>query len=71
VFADVDPSTIQPEQMQEFHTAIAKISVSEAHRTIKVWRALWKKMATLGYCDEQNDPSMLFANTAAEPRQAV
>src|SRR5262249_5701919 len=46
-------------------------SESEAHRVIKVWRALWKKMATLKFCDEKHDPSKLFENAAPEPRQAV
>ncbi len=40
----------------------AKVSESEAHRVIKVWRALWKKMAVFGYCELDRDPSLLFAN---------
>jgi hypothetical protein len=32
---------------------------------------LWKKMATLGYCHRDRDPSLLFANSAPAPRQAV
>ena len=44
---------------------------SEGHRVIKVWRALWKKMAAMGFCDRDNDPSLIFANTAPDPRQHV
>jgi hypothetical protein len=38
---------------------------------IKVWRALWKKMAVFGYCDAGRDPSLLFANTSPQPRSAM
>jgi hypothetical protein len=31
-----------------------KVSLSEAHRVIKVWRALWKKLESFGYCSEKN-----------------
>jgi hypothetical protein len=48
-----------------------RVSENEAHRTIKVWRALWKKMAAFAYCHIDRDPSFLFANTAPSPRQAV
>ena len=34
-------------------------------------RALWKKMATFGYCHRDRDPSLLFAYSAPAPRQAV
>ena len=29
---------------------MTRVSESEAHRVIKVWRALWKKMTVFGYC---------------------
>jgi hypothetical protein len=48
-----------------------QVSDSEAHRTIKVWRALCKKMSAFGYCHLDRDPSFLFANSAPAPRQAV
>jgi hypothetical protein len=35
---------------------------------IKVWRALWKKMAAMKYCREDADPSKGFANTPPDPR---
>src|SRR5262245_50775161 len=49
----------------------AKVSESEAHRVIKVWRALWKRMAGFGYSDAARDPSFQFANSAPQPRQAI
>jgi hypothetical protein len=48
-----------------------KVSESEAFRVIKVWRALWKRMAGFGYCDADRDPSFQFANSAPQPRQDV
>jgi hypothetical protein len=49
----------------------AKVSESEAHRVIKVWRALWARAAAFGYCDASRDPSFVFANSAPAPRQDV
>jgi hypothetical protein len=71
LFGDCDPNTLAPEIMLQVRADIAQVSESEAHRTIKVWRALWKKMAAFGYCHVDRDPSFLFANTAPLPRQAV
>ncbi|WP_371346527.1 hypothetical protein [Ancylobacter sp. IITR112] len=72
VFGDVDPRTIQPEEMQGFRRRVAeKVSEGEAFRTIKVWRALWKKMAVMGYCATGADPSMAMPNTAPQPRGDV
>lgn len=81
VFADCDPKTITPEQfigdparpeVLGLRQIVAlKVSESEAHRVVKVWRALWKKMAVFGYCDEKRDPSRMFANTAPKARNAI
>lgn len=72
VFGDVDPRTVQPEQLLALRVKVAKkISESEAHRTIKVWRALWKKMAAMDYCSRDADPSLIFANSAPQPRQDI
>jgi hypothetical protein len=71
LFVDADPNTVQPEQMLELRTVVAAKSESEAHRTIKVWRALWQRMASFGYCNKDLDPSFQFANSAPKPRKAV
>jgi hypothetical protein len=61
LFADCDPNTINPEIMRQVLADIAqRVSDSEAHCTIKVWRALWIKMAALGYCHINQDRSFLF-----------
>lgn len=80
VFADLDPRTIQSEHFLSTDPKTgeprglipkieAKVSLTERHRAIKVWRALWKRMAVMGYCDPNKDPSRAVANTAAPPRQ--
>ena len=72
LLGDVDPSTVTPERMLEIRCLVAeKVSEGEAHRVIKVWRALWKKMAAFRYCDPAGDPSLMFANSAPAPRQAM
>ncbi|MGA0564121.1 hypothetical protein ACO2RV_16880 [Ancylobacter sp. VNQ12] len=69
LFGDFDPRTIPPEQMQGLRRHISeKVSEGEAFRTIKVWRALWKKMAVMGYCAPGADPSMAMPNSAPQPR---
>ena len=80
VFADCDPKTVTPEQLigdPKNPTVLglrplvaAKVSESEAHRVIKVWRALWRKMSVFGFCEAGRDPSLMFANSAPPPRQA-
>lgn len=80
-FGDCDPKTIVPEHFLriadgEVLGLVPKIerevSITERHRTIKVWRALWSKMRAMGeYCADRDDPSLSFANSAPQPRQAV
>jgi hypothetical protein len=82
VFGDVDPKTVQPEHFLAIDNKTgrpkgfiplpeAQISSTERHRVIKVWRALWKKMAAMNYCRLEGDPTLTFANTAPGPRQDI
>ncbi|TIS89681.1 hypothetical protein [Mesorhizobium sp.] len=43
-------------------------SLREAHRAMKVWRALWKVMAALKYCEADQDPSPAVVNTEPKGR---
>jgi hypothetical protein len=46
LLADIAPGTISLEDMSEVRTAIEeRVSWREAHRVIKIWRALWKVAA--------------------------
>lgn len=80
VFGDCDPKTIEPEMFLsvdektgELKGLMAKVELrvsdGERHRVIKVWRALWKRMAAMKYCTLEADPSMAFANSTPDPRQ--
>lgn len=44
------------------------VSLREAHRALKIWRALWKVMAALKYCDLEKDPSLAVVNTEPKGR---
>jgi hypothetical protein len=81
LFGDVNPKTIRPEDFLSIDNKTgevngllplieAKVSVSERHRVVKVWRALWKQMNRFGYCGPE-DPSLTIANGAPDPRQAT
>jgi hypothetical protein len=45
------------------------VSLREAHRCLKIWRALWKVAAALGYCIRDADPSLGVRNRAAPGRK--
>jgi hypothetical protein len=86
-FGDCDPRTIQPEHFLELNEKTGtttgllaeierKVSVSERHCVVKVWRSFWKKMAGMShdggkYCELDADPAKSFRNSAPEPRQAA
>lgn len=69
VFGDVKPSTITLIDISAWRAQIeTHVSQREAHRCIKIWRALWQVMAALKYCDADNDPSFGVRNTEPAPR---
>jgi hypothetical protein len=81
-FGDCDPKTIIPEHFLRIDETtgkpvgmvprIEKVSITERHRVIKVWRALWKKMKAMGgYVGDREDPAKSFANSAPDPRQDI
>jgi len=72
VFGDCDPRTVTLEEISEFRKAVEEtVSLREAHRCVKIWRAMWKVTAALGYCDRDADPSLGVRNTAAAGRSAT
>lgn len=69
VFGDVNPKTVTLENISAWRLAIEEtISQREAHRCLKIWRALWKVLAALGYCRRDEDPSLGVRNRAAKGR---
>lgn len=72
VFGDVDPRTVRLDDVSAWRAAIEEtVSLREAHRALKIWRALWKVAAALGFCIRDADPSLGVRNTAAEGRGLV
>ncbi len=69
VFGDTDPRTVRLSTISDWRQAIAdSVSVGEAHRSLKIWRALWKVAAALHYCARDADPSLSVVNTAPQGR---
>ncbi|EJW12604.1 hypothetical protein A33M_1887 [Rhodovulum sp. PH10] len=69
VFGDCDPRTVSLEHVSAWRRAIEDtVSLREAHRCLKIWRALWKVSAALGYCVRDADPSLGVRNRSAAGR---
>src|SRR5690348_12057749 len=62
VFGRTAPQTVRAEHLLSLRTKIVQQkSEREAHRVIKVWRALWKRLPALGFkVDKGADPSLAF-----------
>jgi hypothetical protein len=72
IFGDCDPRTVTLENISEWRKAVEdSVSLREAHRCLKIWRALWKVSAALGYCVRDADPSLGVRNKAAPGRSAT
>lgn len=69
IFGDCNPRTVTLENISAWRKAIEEtVSLREAHRCLKIWRALWKVAAALGYCVRDADPSLGVRNRAAPGR---
>lgn len=68
-FGDLDPMTVTLEDMSFWRARIAERDGADAaHKAVKVWRALWKVMAAMHYCERGADPSLGLRNAAPQPR---
>lgn len=71
-FGDVAPAEVHMDHISLFRERVARgVSQREAHRVIKIWRALWRVAASMRYCVAGADPSLGVRNTEPERRQAV
>jgi hypothetical protein len=69
VFGDVDPRTVSLGDVSAWRQMIEEaVSLREAHRALKIWRALWKVTGAMGYCERDADPSLGVRNSAAAGR---
>jgi hypothetical protein len=72
IFGDCDPRTVTLEDVDAWRATVEEmVSLREAHRCIKIWRAMWGVSAALGYCVRDADPSLGITNRAAKGRSAV
>lgn len=72
VFSDCDPRTVSLEDISAWRKMIEEaVSLREAHRCLKIWRAMWKVSAALGYCVRDADPSLGVRNRGAPGRSAT
>lgn len=71
-FGDANPKTITFELIDQWHAEITDtVSVREAWRARKIFRALWKVAASMGYCEAANDPSQGIRGKTPVPRNAI
>jgi hypothetical protein len=69
VFGRFSPRLVSMPSISEWRQGIEDDkSLREAHRALKIWRALWKVMAALKYCDADKDPSLAVVNTEPKGR---
>lgn len=72
IFGDVDPATVQVEDIEQLYQHVRALKgLHTAHRMVKTWRALWRVMAAMQYCDAEADPSKILRNTAPKGRKEV
>jgi hypothetical protein len=78
MFGDVDPKTVALEHVDQWYALLLeKVGVREAHRAMKIWRALWRVIATMRtasgakYCERDHDPSLGVRRETPAPRQAI
>lgn len=72
VFARHKPSSVTLEVISEWRLAVENDkSLREAHRAMKIWRALWRVAAAMGYCIAGSDPSSAVRNKEAKGRSSI
>jgi hypothetical protein len=70
-FADIDPATLEVEHLEDLHRDALALSEHAAHKVIKVWRALWRVMAAMRYCETDKDPSLAIRNKQPKGRSEI
>lgn len=68
-FGDVSPRTIEIEAIEDLYGHVLETKgIHTAHRVVKIWRALWKVMASFKLCEIGADPSKIVRNKAPKGR---
>lgn len=72
IFGDVAPRTVTFEHMDAWYASMmARKSVRESHRAMKIWRALWQVAASMHYCIAEADPSFGIRRQTPQGRSAT
>ncbi len=87
VFGDVDPRSVAMEDVDLWYGGdpldpaikglLQTTGVREAHRAMKIWRALWRVAGSLNrldgcrYCDAAGDPSLAIRRETPRARSAI
>lgn len=78
IFGDVAPRTVAFEEIDEAYASwLERLGVREAHRALKIWRALWRVLGNINasdgvrYCDRDRDPSLGIRRKTPAPRNAI
>lgn len=50
---------------------LADKSIATAHRAVKIWRALWRVVAAMNYCERERDPSLGIRRKTPTPRNQI
>lgn len=72
VFGNVNPNDVTLEYISEWRMKVqTDKGIREAHRAMKIWRALWKVAAAMKYCQAAEDPSLAVRNKEAAGRTEI
>jgi hypothetical protein len=72
IFGDCDPRSVRLDDLSDWRQMVEEtVSLGEAHRAMKIWRALWNVSAAMGYCPREGDPSLAVRNSAPKGRSAT
>jgi hypothetical protein len=69
-FGDYPPTVVTLDRLDKWYALILPDkSIREAHRAMKIWRALWR--GAMGYCTASADPSLGIRRKTPTPQSAV
>jgi hypothetical protein len=69
LFAELPPTAVDMQSLSSWRGSIEREkNLREAHRAMKIWRALWKVAAAMKYYRRKDDPSLAVTNTEPKGR---
>jgi hypothetical protein len=72
VFGEYPPTWADMATLSSWRETIERTkSLREAHRAMKIWRAMWKVAAAMHYCPKDADPSLAVRNSEPQGRKST